>query len=774
MNITGLALGVATALTIGAFILGELKVDGFQKEASSTYLFHWKQFSEDGKSRKAGLSSERDASLLKGNLSSITDVLMVRPTYSTFEAGGEKMEAGIMLAEPHFFSFFSFELKEGDPATALADPSSVVLSESFARSLFGDKNPIGQLVRLVGDYEAPLRVSGIVKDYPDSHLRINAIVPWSIKTTTGQEIAKWYSQSLYTYVKTAAPVPAASLEKEISDLYLANDYRLERDRPGVIAVSDIYMDGAELEFMSGFRFGSRFLVYTLGTAGLLTLLMACTNFINASTAQSMRRTREVGVRKSMGASARQLRWQFLLEALLVVAIASALGFTLADLAQPFFDSLTGRTIYINVWEEPAGLAMAGGIFVFTVVLSGLYPAFNLSARGVVESLKGTQGKFNGKNRFRETLMTFQFTATLCLIAGALLIYRQNEYMQSKDLGFNKEQVIVMSISQNSAIFTQQEAFMQELVNIPEVAGASAGMDALGDGYTNNSYYVVPEGGTVEQSGIMSTYFTVDHNFAEVYGIELEDGRFLSNNFASDTASVVINQSLARSLGYENPLNKPVKIWGDKSSPYRIVGVMKDFHFQSLHNEVRPAICILNSINGWNIAVRLKGNDYSVALRQIQQLWESMESEAAFNYTFLDDSFARFYTSDLRMFRAINFFSVLSIVVACLGLYGLTSFMVQQRTKEIGIRKVLGASVAAILLLLNKRLLLLLFAALAFAIPVTVWAISSWLSAFAYSAGIGWEAFPAAALLVAGIIVATVCLVSLNTVRRNPVKVLRYE
>ncbi len=774
LNIVGLSIGVTAALIIGSFVIGELQVDAFQKEAANTYLLHWKQQTQGGGSRLVGLTGEKDASLLRGQLASVSDVLNVRPFNTTFEYNEAQIKSDVMIAERHFFDFFSFQLLEGDPASALADPSSLVITESLAKTIFGNQNPIGKSVRIVGDFEMPLQVTGVVKDYPDSHLKVSAILSWNAKTTTGGELSKWYRQSLYTYLKTPQPVAQASLAAEITEVYKAANYELDKDVPQVIAVKDIYMGGADLEFMAGYRFGSRFIMYTLGAVGVLTLLMACINFINASTAQSMKRAKEVGVRKSMGASTTQLRWQFLMEAFIIVTVATLLGITLADLGKPYFTALTGKSIYINLWNEPSGLLLIIAVFVLTIVLSGFYPAVTLSSWSPVESLRGKMIKGKDKRASREALMTFQFAITLCLIAGTVLIYRQNQYMQTKDLGFDKEQVIVMSVRQNSAIFKQQEAFMQELAALPNVETVSAGMDALGNGYTNNSYYVVPEGGTVTHNGIMSTYFTVDDKFAEVYGIAVAQGRFLNNELASDTAAVVINQSLAKNLGYEDPVNRLVKIWGDDYPAFRIVGVLEDFHFQSLHKELQPAICILNQGNGWNLAVRLSGNDYPQTLSQIQAKWERMESDAPFNYSFLDDSFARFYQNELRLFKAINFFSLLSIIVAGFGLYGLTSFMVQQRTKEIGIRKVLGASVSGILLLLNRRLVLLLGIALALATPVTVVAVNAWLKAFAYSNGIGWSAFLLAGIAVAAIVISTVCLISLNTVRRNPVKALRYE
>lgn len=774
LNIIGLAVGISAALIVGSFAIGELKVDSFQKEAASTYLLYWQQEIKDGGARKVGLTGEEDATLLREKLASVTDVLNVRPFTTTFEYNNRLVKSEVMIAEQSFFDFFSFELLQGNPLSALSDPSSVVLSESTAILIFGDQNPIGQSVRIVGDFEMPLQVTGIVKDYADSHLKISAIIPWNAKTTDGGELAKWYKLSLYTYLKTVRPMPEASLAQEITEVYKAAAYELERDQPGVISIKEIYLEGADLEFMSGYRFGSKFILYTLGAVGILTLLMACINFINASTAQSMKRAKEVGVRKSMGASAAQLRWQFLLEAFVIVAFSTVLGITLADIAKPSFTALTGKNIYINIWQEGGGIVLVVAVFILTIALSGLYPAITLSSWSPVESLKGKIMKGKDNRLSREFLMTFQFVITLCLIASSILIYHQNQYMQNKDLGFDKEQVIVMSVRQNSAIFRQQEAFLQELSTIPEVVTASTGMDALGNGFTNNSYYVVPEGGTVNQNGIMSTYFTVDDKFSEVYGIAITHGRFLSEQWASDTAAVVINQALAESLGYEEPVNRLVKIWGDDYPPFRIVGVMADFHFQSLHKQLQPALCILNPTNGWNIALRLNGSDYANTLAQIQQKWEAMEGEAPFNYTFLDDSFARFYQNEMRLFKAINFFSILSIMVAGFGLYGLTSFMVQQRTKEIGIRKVLGSSVSGILLLLNRRLIMLLIVALAVATPVTLMAVDSWLSAFAYNAGIWWGAFLLSGLLVAFVVILTVCAISLNAVRRNPVKVLRYE
>ena len=774
LNIIGLAVGITAAITIGAFIIGELKVDAFQQEASNTYLLHWKEDLKGEGSRNVGLTTRQDAELLKGQLASVSDVINVRNIRSSVQVGDQKYSSDVLMAEKHFFQFFDFELLKGDPATALNDPSSVILTETLASKYFGSTDPIGQTLRLTGDFEVPLKVTGIIRNYPDSHMKISAIVPWEIKTTDGQLISQWYKLSVYTYIKSALPVDTRTLEKQIEAVYAKADYELVKDHPKLISVADIYLQAGNFDFMDGFQFGSPSTIKTLGVIGLLTLLMACINFINASTAQSMKRAKEVGVRKSMGASSAQLRWQFLFEAVIIVALAWGMGATLSDIGKPLFAELTGRSIYISIWQEQSGIILLVSVFVFTALFSGLYPSLVMSSWSPVESLKGKLLKGKGSRTFRELLISFQFVVTVCLIAGSLLIYRQNQFMLSKDLGFDKEQVVVMRVSQNSAIFKQQQAFLQELATVPNVVTASAGMDALGDGYTNNSYYAVPEGGSVNESGVMSTYFTVDDKFSEVYNIDVTSGRFLDTKFASDSTGVVINETLAEGLGYDDPVGRTVKIWGDDSQPLHIVGVLKDFHFQSLHKQVQPALCILNRMNGWNIAARLSGNNYPATLDAIREKWESMESEAAFNYTSLDEDFARFYNDEQRLLSAINFFSILSILVACIGLYGLTSFMVQQRTKEIGIRKVLGASISGILVLLNRRLLVILGLSVLVATPITFAAIDAWLSAFAYKAGISWWSFGAAGLLVASVIVLTVSVISLNAARRNPVRVLRYE
>jgi len=773
LNIFGLAIGMAAAITIGGFIIGELKVDRFQKEAANTYLLYWLQDTEDG-TRSVGLSTLKEAETLRGNLASITDVINVRTIRADLESGDQKFRTDVLLAQKNFFSFFSFELIEGDPVTALNDPSSVIVTQELAQKYFGNASPIGKALRLTGDFEVPLKVTGVVKNYPDSHLEIGAIVNWEMKTTDGQMISQWYRNSVYTYIKTGSPMAASPLAAEINQTFAQADYDLEKEQPGVISVAEIYLGASRFDFMDGYRLGNKSMIKTLGAVGLLTLIMACINFINASTAQSMKRAKEVGIRKTMGASSVQLRIQFLLEAFLIVGIAAIVGITIADMAKPFFAQLSGKTIYFNIWSEPAGFLLIGSIFVFTALFSGVYPSVIMSTWTPVESLKGKLMKGKDSRLSREVLITFQFVVTVCLIAGSLLIYRQNQYMLSKDLGFNKEQVIVLRISQKSTIFNQQDAFLQEISTIPSVVSASAGMDALGDGYTNNSYFAVPEGGTVNQNGVMSTYFTIDDKFHETYGIGLVSGRFLNGTLASDSNAVVINESLAKGLGYGDPINRTIKIWGDDSQPYRVVGVLKDFHFQSLHKQVQPALCILNQMNGWNIAVRMDGSSYQATIAELQTRWEAMEKEAAFNYAFLNDSFARFYQTEQRLLSAINFFSLLSIVVASIGLYGLTSFMVQQRTKEIGIRKVMGATVPGILVLLNRRLMLLLLVALVIATPLTLWFVGSWLSAFAYQAGISWTVFGIAGFLVGSVIVLTVIAISLNTVRKNPVKALRYE
>ncbi|GAB5525096.1 MAG: ABC transporter permease [Roseivirga sp.] len=772
INLFGLTLGIACSLLLFMYVQYEHSYDGFIKDSERIYRLGVEEKGING--RKIGLSGWSDVETLSADFGTVEEVMQIQSNRYAMLPGGNidnKVSVNSTFAAPGFFDFFGFPLLQGDAATALSDPSSIVLSESTAKRLFGDENAMGKTVTIdASSFKKELVVTGVAAEIKNSHIQFESVIPWAMKSPDGRHIAHmWFQQSLYLYVKTAGTGQVEELTSQLNNT-LVETGDIEDYAYFFQPMGDIYFGSGDIQFLD-FVAGNEQLINTLFYIAIIILLVACINYVNLQTAKGTRRSLEVGVRKVMGAQKGQLVKQFLGESFLITFFAAVLAVLLIDLSLPAFNNLTGKAFTIQLLLSQGLILVLAGITVLSALISGLYPAFVLSSFKPSQVLKSASAANLTGRKARRTLILVQFGISIFLMAVTYITFQQTAYISKKDLGFNQDQVITFSVTTKN-MYQSREAFRKELDRYTGVMSTSFSTDVLGNGYTNNSGPVYSKlNADVSAS---TTIFGVDHYFVETYDMEMIAGRNFDPQSAYDSTAVIVNEAFVRSLGLEDPLNAKVTVWNPERAGSPIIGVVKDFHFQKLHEEINPVMLRIAPRNIWNLSVRMAPENIDQTLSFIENKWNEFESETPFRYSFIDQKFARFYEEESRLQSAITFFSLVSIVLTALGLFGMTTFVIERKVKEIGIRKVLGASISSINLLVLKEFIVALVIAIAIASPLAYYMGSEWLSRFAYRIDINAVPFLVASVLTVAIIAATVSLLSVRAARANPVDALRNE
>lgn len=772
INLVGLTLGIACSLLLFMYVQYEHSYDSFMPDADRIYRLALEEKGVNG--RKIGLSGWSDVETLSADFGMVEEVMQIQSnSYSMLPAGevDKKISVTSTFAAEGFFSFFGFPLLQGDAATALSDPSSIVLSESTAKRLFGDENAMGKTVTIdASSFKKDLIVTGIAKEIKNAHIQFESVIPWAMKAPDGRHIAHmWFQQSLYLYVKTAAMGQVNELTAQLNDK-LVETGDIEDYEYFFQAVDDIYFGSGDIQFLD-FESGNKQTINSLFYIAIIILLVACINYVNLQTAKGTRRSLEVGVRKVMGAQKGQLVQQFLGESFIITFFSAVLAVLLIDLSLPAFNNLTGKSFTIQTLLDQGLAPVLLAITLLSALVSGLYPAFVLSSFKPSQVLKSAAAANLSGRKARRTLILVQFGISIFLMAITYITFQQTSYISKKDLGFNKDQVITFGITTRN-MYQSKEAFRKELNSYAGIVSTSLSTDILGTGYTNNSGPVYSK--LNADISASTTIFGVDHHFIETYDMEIIEGRSFDPQSSYDSTAVIVNEAFVRSLGIEDPLNTKVTIWNPDRAGSPIIGVVKDFHFQKLHEEINPVMFRIAPRNIWNLSVRMTPGNIGETLAFIESKWNEFESETPFRYSFIDQKFARFYEEEARVQKAITFFSLISIVLTSLGLFGMTTFVIERKVKEIGIRKVLGASLGSINLLIFREFIVALAIAIAIASPLAFYMGNEWLSRFAYRIDINAVPFLVASLLTMVIITSTVSLLSFRAARANPVDALRNE
>lgn len=776
ITLLGLSLGLMTSLLAILFVIDEQDFDQFHSRLDRLYRLNKVVTEDDGSTLKTAETSGMMGPTLVTDFPEVESVVRYHPWFnpvvlSNNDRNTELAEKDILMVDSTFFSVFDFPLVRGDAKEVLKRSGTMVITESVAQSLFGNEDPIGKNV--IGINNQSFEITGIAKETPrNSHIQFKGLVSWSSTVPNLGNIPyewmnNWIAQGINTYVLLK---PGASMEGLQAKLpKFMQDHLPERVSRYALYLQpfrDVYLDAAEIKYHGMSKTGSRPYVMVFSVIAGFILFIACVNYINISTSKATRRAKEVGMRKSLGATKGQLISQFLSESFITTTLSAMVALALLYFAIPYFNGLAGKSLpYERLWELQA---IGGFVLLILAVslLSGLYPAFVLSAFRPAQVLKSSgQSKIAG-HWPRQVLITFQFAIAIAMIAGTLLVSEQMRFVLSKDLGFDKEHVLVVNLTTD--MLPKARVFADEVTQHPSVVSASLGRTALGFG--GASTRVQPEGFPPDQVEVRM--FPVDGNFQKTYDLDMTQGRFFDvPGIASDSNAVLINEALAKKLNWPNPIGKTIKRFeGDISRP--VIGVLKDFYFASLYDDVEPLVMWV-SPSQRNLSVRFNGNPADL-ISHIESKWKLFETRYPFKYSFVDEAFAKAYQSEEKLFQTVMTFAGLSLIVACLGLYGMVSFTLEQRIKEIGIRKVLGATVLGLNMMVNRRFLGLVLVASLAAVPAIIPMMKSWLGKFAFHIELGPWVFLSAIGLTLLVTVLAVSVQAIRAAMMNPVEALRVE
>lgn len=795
INVIGLAIGLASFLLMYEYIKFEKSYDAFHLDSDKIYRVSYVSVQNGMDGDKDAMAAYPVGKLLEESLPEIVqytvskkfDFLLVRNGNSSFK------ERFVLSADPYFLKMFNYTVLEGDVETMLSEPLSIVLTESKARAYFGDVDPMGKTLEIIAPYKASVQVTGILKDIPDNtHYSFDMLV--SDKTLAdGHDYNNWDWNNYYVYIKSEKLVDLPVFEAKINDILdeHINDadddenWKTDGTRVDVHSVRDIHLK-SEFTYEPQIH-GSEKAVDFLIIISVFILVIAWVNYINLSTARAVERAKEVGLRKVIGAIRKQLIVQFLCEAFIVNLISAVLALGLAQMMLPFFNQLVGKEVLDNVLNHaPFLITIASFLFIGTFA-SGFYPAIVLSSFTPISVLKG---KFQNSKRgiaLRKGLVIAQFAASLILIASTFTIYQQVNYMQSKDIGISVDQVVNVTIPESDAETEEEDqaarnklkAFKKALANhstIESVGGASnlPGGDVAD---INSTTTVVRFAGDTEPTEGTTYVQYNDEGFLDAVDMELVAGRNFSEEMKSDSVAVMANEAFLRRLNvpdFAAVIGKKLQFGTrETNTKYTLVGVVKDFNRTTLKEQVEPSL-YFPWFDADDLVIELNGNDYQASLDHIKSTWSEFYGDSPLNYSFLDDRFAALYEQDRSFGDTFMIFAILAVFIAILGLYGLASFMSIQKSKEIGVRKVLGASESQIIYLFYKDFFTLVGLSSFVGFPLVYFLMNGWLDNYAYRIDFPWLLLVLALVIVLVFSLVTVGYQTLKVAKLDPAKTLKYE
>lgn len=767
INIAGLSLGMACSLLTFLWVADEYSVDGFFKNEDHLYIVYNRYFTNGSASAgysTTGLLAEE----LKRKIPEIESACSYAWTVpSTFSVGDKILEADANHASGDYFDMFSYPLLAGDAKSALASPVSMAISRKMAVAFFGSPEAaIGRTIRY--ENQKDFMVSAVFEDLPrNASERFDCLINYTSFLQENDWLRIWGNNGPFTYILLrpgANPAVVSKLITHFLDAYIPPTASF-REELGLQRFGDRYLHSS---FSGGYPDGGRIeYVRLFGAIALFILLIACINFMNLSTARSTKRAREIGVRKVIGAVRGLLISQFIGESILLAFFAVLLAIGLVMLALPSFNVLAGKTIRLP-YDQWRFWSCALGLAVVTGAISGSYPALILSAFRPVMVLKSAFISGGGSLWFRRGLVIFQFMLSITLIIATLFIERQIRYIRTKNLGYDRENLLYIPL--NGDLAAKFDLFKRAALQQPGVTAVSKMSEsptAIG-GVSQDLDWEGKDPTLVPKI----TEAAVGYDFIPTMKLQIIKGRDFSTSFGADTNNYIINESAVAEIGYKDPIGRSLTFWRRKGT---IIGVVKDFHFQSLHEAIGPLLLRMGPSDDYsNALVRIRPGQMHVAIEGLEKLVKSLNPKFLFSYRFADEEYAKLYKSDLVTGRLVVLFSVLAIFISCLGLFGLSLFSVELRTKEIGIRKVLGADTASLFALMTKEFLVLVAAAFILAAPFAWWAMNNWSAQFAYRVTVSWWLFVLSGGLALLIALATVAAQALRAANANPTRILRPE
>ena len=772
INIAGLAIGMACCILILLWVQDELSYDRFHENGKDIYriMSYGTRYMIEGIDGTPAPLAPAVKEEVPGivNYARFSDIPKLVFKY------GDKVfyETRGLIADPSIFEIFTFPFAQGDPKTALSEPLDIVITETMAKKYFGNENPVGKTMEIEG---RPAAVTGVIQDIPhNSHIQFDFLSSYEFIQELTNYGMSWGSFNFVTYLQLEANRDIQEIGKNITAVAAKNNCPQVKD--GVEfrlqPLSAIHLDN-RAAFRNYSNVGDRKYVYVFSIIAFFILFIACVNFMNLSTARSTTRAKEVGMRKTVGASRRQLIMQFFGESLFLNSMACVFSLILVSVLLPAFNQVTGKQLKLDLIDVQLVLGLII-IVLLTAVTAGSYPAIYLSSFRPVKVLKGVF-KSEGKGQtFRRILVVTQFTLSIALLIGTSVAYNQLRFLRYSKLGFNKENIVYVPIKEN--IGKRYDAFKAELLNDSNIQFVAA------------QYYLFAEEGAFRSTGynwegrkegqeVDIILNLVDYDFIPMLDLELVEGKNFAKEYSTDaTQAYILNEEAIKAMGIQDPVGKQFSYGKRKGT---IIGVLKNAHFRSLHVEIEPHVFFfLNDVSEATqygvVLIKINGNKTEEALAKIQGVWENINPISPFEFHFLDQKYDSLYRKEKKIGTILNAFTLFAIVISCLGLFGLASFLTERRTSEIGIRKVLGASESGIVFLLSKQFTKWVLIANLFAWPAAYFVMNEWLKSFAYRINIGVWTFVLSGLLAVGIALGTVSYQALKAARANPIDSLRYE
>jgi putative ABC transport system permease protein len=787
IKIGGFALSIAACLLIALFIRDELSYDRGYAHTDRIYRLI-NIYDDNGKIYKGTAFSAPFAKAVVADFPEIELAGRIMPFPLFYGAGSNEVmrsdgdqniyEEGFTYADPEILDILEVPMVYGDRAHALAEPNTIVLSKRKADKYFPNQNPVGKILYLNNDKMRPRKIGGVMKDFPsNTHFQYDFLLTLKGSELWPGEQNSWGPQNYNTYIRLRPGTDAAQLQEKLKSVvrkYIVPEMikagRTDAEKAGkahsfsLQPVSAIHITA---DIQEGLSHGDIRFVWLFGAVACFILLIAGINFINLSTARSANRAKEVGLRKVIGSGRGSLVRQFLTESLLFSVCSFILAIVLAWLLLPYFNRLAAKSLVFPWgawWLFPIMLLAA----LVIGILAGLYPSFYLSAFKPIQVLKGQLSRGSRNSSLRSILVVFQFTTSVILIIGTFIVYRQMQFILQKKIGFDKDQVVV--IQGTGTLDKEIKTFKNELLKLPSIrkVAISGYLPVAGSKRNQNPFW--KEGKTKEEAPVGGQFWRVDPDYIPTLGMKMAEGRNLSADIASDSLAVVINQTLAKKLLLKNPVGTRIT---NSHDIFTVVGVVQDFNFESMREEVAP-LCMARGYSSASMLAKVSPADMAGTIQSISGLWKKFSPNQAIRYIFLDESYALMYDDVQRMGHIFTSFSILAVIIACLGLFALSAFMAEQRGKEISIRKVLGASVTQLAGLLSKDFVKLVLLSVLIASPIAWWAMHKWLQDFVYRIDISAWVFVAAGALVVLIALLTISFQAIRAAVANPVKSLRSE
>jgi putative ABC transport system permease protein len=768
-NILGLSVGLASFILIVLWVQDELSYDNFHKDVDNIFVV----FRKDN-NKLSGATSKLLAPTIKNEIPEIKESTCFMSLPEAFKSllryKEQAFSENITLADENFFKVFSFPLLEGDETTAFKNPASLILTEAMKEKFFGKEEALGKTISLTAFGQTKLlEVTGVLKNLPhNSHIQSELILPIDFMKTLGMHWDEWYNQAPSTYIKTIANADIAQLEQKITAVK-QKKFKEENIGYSLLPLKKIHLEATNVQFFIAATGDIKY-VYIFSAIAVIILLIASMNYMNLSNALSLKRAKEIGVKKTLGGGKTQLIKQYFSETFLMVFISLIVAVLLASLCLPIMNNLSGKILEIPFLSYKFAAIIFTVLFITTLV-SGIYPAMFIAGFQPLTILKGKFVANTNSLNIRKGLVVFQFALSAVIIISTIVISRQLRFIQHANLGYDKENLVCVAL--NNDISNNYEAFKNELLKSGFVSGVSRSnnMDASTLGKTDDVYW------PGKQERFSSWIFHVDDEFGTTYGIKMKEGRFFSKDFGSEQLNgFVLNEKAAEEMGFANPLGQELRIWGHEGP---IIGVAEDFHFSSLHNTIEPLIMMVpkseeNGMYYRTLTIRLKPNSLPGSMEYLERTWKGFFPDELFDFRFMEDKLNTSYFSEFRMGNLFRYFSLLAIFIACLGLYGLTAFVMEQKNKEIGVYKVFGSSVFSLVYKYSKGYIYWIIIANIIAWPVTYYFMNNWLGNFAYKTGFSIWPF-----LVSGVVTLLVALFAIGwqtiiAANKNPIDALRYE